>query len=107
MYCCKATPTAVSDASVMREVGVSRWGYDRRVAFNRASFVALKAASAVSVHTSVCVFGLEDLRRSCNGCMSLAQWGRNLWLKLTIPMNCRNFLCEVGCGKSRTAWTLS
>ena len=73
MNCCKTAPTAVSDASVMRDVGASRWGYDRRVTCARASFVALKAVIALSVQTSICVFGLAESRRSCNGCMSLAQ----------------------------------
>ena len=74
MCCCKTAPTAVSDASVMRRVGASRWGYDRRVALAKASFAAWNAASAVSVQMTVC---LAESRRSCNGCMRLAQWGRN------------------------------
>ena len=53
MYCCKTAPTAVSDASVMRQVGASESGYDRREALARASFVALKAARAESVQVTL------------------------------------------------------
>ena len=46
MCCCKTAHTAVSDASVMRQVGTSESGYDRREALVRASFVEMKAARA-------------------------------------------------------------
>ena len=39
----------MSDASVMRQVGASESGYDRREALERASFVSMKAARAESV----------------------------------------------------------
>ena len=51
--CCKTASTAVSDASVMRQVGASESGYDRREALVRASFMAMKAARAESVQVTV------------------------------------------------------
>ena len=53
LYCCKTAPTAVSDASVMRQVGASAVGYERRVALANASFVSLKAVRAASLQVSV------------------------------------------------------
>ena len=53
MYCCKTGPTAVLDASVMRQVGSSETGYGRREPLARASFVAMKAARTESVQVRV------------------------------------------------------
>jgi len=49
LLCCwRTAPTAVSDASVIRQVGASGVGYERSEALARASFVALKEARAAS-----------------------------------------------------------
>ena len=53
MYCCKTAFTAVSDASIMRQVGTSKSGYDRREALQKASFVVIKAARVESVQMTV------------------------------------------------------
>ena len=53
MCCHKTAPTAVPDASVMRQVGASESGYDRREALVRSSFVAMKEARAESVQVRV------------------------------------------------------
>ncbi len=79
MCCWSTAPTALSDASVMRQVGASGWGYERRVALASASFVASKADRAESVQVRDCVFGCEEARSTCRGCVSEAQWGMNLW----------------------------
>ena len=50
---CETAPTAVSDASVMRQVGASESGYDRKEALARASFVPMKAARAESIQVTV------------------------------------------------------
>ena len=54
MCCCNTAPTAVSEASVIRHVGASSLGYERRVAFARVSLVALKAARVSSVQGLGC-----------------------------------------------------
>ena len=49
LTCCwRTAPTAVSEASVMRQEGTSGVGYERSEALARASFVALKEARAAS-----------------------------------------------------------
>ena len=64
-YCCKTAPTAVSDASVIKCVGASALGKERRGAFAKASFVALKAARAVTLAFQVSVwdFGVDEVMR--------------------------------------------
>ena len=53
LYCCKTAPTAVSDASVMRQVGPLAVEYEKRVALANASFVSLKTVKAASLQVSV------------------------------------------------------
>ena len=69
-YCCSTAPIAVSEASVMRHVGASSLGYERREALARASLVSLKAVKALSFQVSVWDFGF---RRAWRGCIRSAQ----------------------------------
>ena len=48
-------------------------GYESSEAFARASFVALKEATAASVQRRDCDFGLQPERREWSGCMRSAQ----------------------------------
>ena len=73
MYCWRTAPTAESDASVMRHVGASGLGYERSEALASASFVALKAAKALSFQVSVWDLGFDEVRSEWRGCIRLAQ----------------------------------
>ena len=78
--CCSTAPTAISDASVIRQVGASGMGWERREALARASFVVLKEAMAVSVQVRFWDLALPaEERREWSGCMRSAQCGRNRW----------------------------
>lgn len=68
--CCRTAPTAVSEASVIRQVGASGVGYAKREALANASLVALKEAVASSVQVSDWDL---PLRSEWRGCMRLAQ----------------------------------
>ena len=54
MYCWSTAPTAVSEASVMRQVGAFGLGWLRSVALARASFVLLKADEGVGLVLGMC-----------------------------------------------------
>ena len=72
MCCCNTAPTAVSEASVIRHVGASR------VAFARASLVALKAARVSSVQGSCSVLVVEESSASSSPRSEAEIGGRSL-----------------------------
>ncbi len=56
--CCRSAPMAVSEASVMIEVGPSGAGWVKRVTSAKAALAALKAERASSVHVTVLALSL-------------------------------------------------
>ena len=77
LRCCwRTAPTAVSEASVIRQVGALGVGYERREASARAFLVARKEATAASVQVRVWDLALPEERRECRGCMRSAPCGR-------------------------------
>ena len=48
MYCCSTAPTAMSDASVIRQVGASGTGWTRSDASASVYLISEKAVTAVS-----------------------------------------------------------
>ena len=100
-------PTAISEASVMRLVGVFKTGCESSVALAKASLAAVKAFKGASVHTSSFFHPVAGTSRSLRGFNMAAPWLRNQWLKLIWPRNSHSLRCVLGRGKSCAASTLS
>ncbi len=73
--CCSTAPTAVSEASVMMQVGAPSSGCTNRVALAIASLTLAKASVAASLQGRVLVCLLVPTKSAFSGCGRAAQCG--------------------------------